>query len=71
MHIKLASPRAAQLSSIFKIGKSVKLHILEGLELRMHYWEDREEKKAQHPAGFEPTTSLLQGVRSNLPLCSN
>ena len=33
------------------------MYLLEGPELRMHYWEDREEKKkAQDPAGFEPTT---------------
>ena len=33
-------------------------------ELRKHYWEDRENKKALHPAGFEPTTCLLQGLHS-------
>ena len=40
------------------------LPLLEGPELMTHNWEDREEKKAQHPAGFKPTTSLLWGVRS-------
>ena len=25
---------------------------------------DREDEKKQHPLGFEPTTSLLRGVRS-------
>ena len=38
-------------------GKSIVLHLLNGAELRTHYREDREEKKAQHPVGFEPTTS--------------
>ena len=41
------------------------LHLQEGPELRMHYWWDRGDKKAQHPAGFEPTTSLSWGVRSS------
>ena len=40
------------------------LHLLEGPELTRHHWEDGEEKKAQHLAGFEPTASLLHGVRS-------
>ena len=30
----------------------------------MHYWEDREEKKAQDPERFQPTTSLFWGMRS-------
>ena len=34
------------------------LHLLKGPELRMHYWEDSEKKKAQHLVVFEPTTSL-------------
>ena len=63
MLFNFALPKAAQLS-IFFVGKLVVLHLLEGPELRTHYWEDREEKKAQHPAGFEPTTSLLRGVLS-------
>ena len=43
------------------------LNVLEGPELR----EDREEKKAQqHPGGFEPMLSLLQGVRSTTGLQS-
>ena len=46
------------------MGKSVVLHLLKGPELRKHFWEDREEKKAQHPVGFEPTTSLLRGMHS-------
>ena len=46
MHIKLVSPQAAWLS-IFFVGKSVMLHLLEGPELRTRYWEDRKEKKAQ------------------------
>ena len=39
-------------------GKSIVLHLLKGAELKTHNREDREEKKAQHPMGFEPTTSL-------------
>ena len=52
----------------FFVGKSVVLLLLEGPELRAHYWEDWEEKKAHHPGGFEPTTSLLQGLRSTAVL---
>ena len=44
------------------------LYLLEGPELRMHDWKDREEKKAQRLAGFEPTTSLLLGMRSTAVL---
>ena len=51
------------------VGKSELLHLLEGPEFSTHNWEDREEKKAQHPVGFKPTTSLLQGVC--LMLCYN
>ena len=36
LHIKLAWPQAAWLS-IFFVGKSVVLHLLEGPELRMLY----------------------------------
>ena len=36
----------------------------------MHYWWDTEEKKAQHPAGFKPTTSLPWDVRSTAVLLS-
>ena len=43
--IRLASPQAAWLS-IFFVGNSVVLHLFEGPELRMHYREDREEKKS-------------------------
>ena len=51
---------------IFFVGKSVLLYLLERPELRMHYEEDREEKKkVLHPAGFEPTTSLFRGVLSS------
>ena len=60
--IKLALPQAAWLS-IFFVGKSVVLPVLEGPKLRTHFWEGREEKKAQH-LGFEPTTFPLQGVCS-------
>ena len=42
--------------------------LFEGPELRTHYWEDAEEKKAQHPAGFKPATSMLWGVRSTAVL---
>ena len=41
---------------------------LEGPELRTHYWEDGEETKSQHLAGFEPTTSLIRGVCSTAVL---
>ena len=57
------STQAAWLS-IFFVGKSAVLHLFEGRQLRTHYGEGREEKKAQHAAGFEPTTSLLRDVRS-------
>ena len=60
VNIKLASPQATKLS-LFFIEKYLVLHLLEGPELRVHH---RAEKKAQHPAGFEPTTSLLRVVRS-------
>ena len=40
------------------------LHLLEGPELSMHYREDSDENNARHTAGFEPTTSQLQGVCS-------
>ena len=49
-------------------GKSVVLHLLKGPELKMHYWEDREEKKSPHSEGFELTISLLWGVRSTAVL---
>ena len=62
LHLKLHS---LAYCYIFFIGKSVVLHPFEGPELRSYSWEDREEKKiAQHPAEFEPTTSLLRGVHS-------
>ena len=60
---------------IFLVGESVVLHLLEGPELRTHHTERIEKRKnAQRPAGFEPTTSLLRGVRSTavlqpLPRC--
>ena len=60
VNIKRASPQATQLS-LFFYGKILVLHLLQGPELRVHH---REEKKAQHPARFEPTTSLLRVVRS-------
>ena len=41
------------------------LCLFEGPELRKHYREDREEKKAQHQVEFKPMTSLLKGVRSS------
>ena len=44
------------------------LQLLEGPELRMQYWEDREDKRAQLRAGFEPRTSLLSGVLSTAVL---
>ena len=37
------------------------LHLCEGPELRTFFWEDWEEKKDQHPAGFGPTTSRVFG----------
>ena len=42
------------------------MHLLKVPELRMYYWEDGEEKKAQHPAGFEPTIYQLRGMRSTV-----
>ena len=53
---------------IFFVGKSVVLHLLERPDLRTHHWEDCVEKKAQHPSGFEPMTSLLRGVCSTAVL---
>ena len=44
------------------------LHLLEVPELRTHYWWNREEKIAQHQAGFKPTTSLSWGARSTTVL---
>ena len=74
MHIKLALPQAAwltyfwrKISSVAPIwGTCIKDTVLRG---------QRKEKKAQHPAGFKPTTSLLWGVHSTavlqpLPCCS-
>ena len=65
-HIKLALPQAAWLS-LFFVGKSVVL-LFEGPELRTQYLKDRKERKALHPAGFKPMTSLLQGVHSTTML---
>ena len=42
--IKLSSPQAAWLSIIF-VGKAIVLHLLDGPELRTHYWENRKERK--------------------------
>ena len=53
------------------IGKSVVLHLHEGLVLMTHYWNDREEKKkAQYPTGFEPTTSRVLLLSRVLYLCA-
>ena len=41
------------------------LHLHEGPELRTHFWWDREEKKAQYPAGFD-----LSAMRRALYLCA-
>ena len=57
---------AAQIT--YLIWKSGVFHVLEGPLLRTHYWDNREEKKAQHWAGFELTTCLLQGMRSTAVL---
>ena len=65
--IKIASPQAARIR-IFFIGKPVVWHLLEGSELRTHFWEDGKEKKAQHWAWFEPMTSLLWGMPSTAVL---
>ena len=55
VHIKLALPQAAQ-PGIHFFGKTVTLHLL----VETHYLQDREdEKKAQHSARFEPTTSRI------------
>ena len=42
------------------IGTPEVLHLNEGPELRTHYCWDREEIKAQHPAGFESTSSIIR-----------
>ena len=52
------------------IGKSVVLHLLGGPVLRTHHWEDREDKKVQYSAGFEPMSSLLQCMCSTAALQS-
>ena len=62
--LSYVSPQAARLSKLFLSEKSAVLHLLEGPELKTRNWVAREEKKAQHPARSEPTTSLLRGVRS-------
>ena len=61
MHIKLATPHAAQLSLFFITRKTEVLHLLMDLNLGCEEREKR--KKAQHLAGFKPTTSLLRGMR--------
>ena len=58
--MKIGLHQALRLSILLS-GKSVVLHLLEAPKLRKHYWEDREEKKAQHLADLNP---LLQGLRS-------
>ena len=68
VRIKLALPQAAQLSSIFEIGKSVVLHLCEGPLLRK--LGKRENKKGKHSAGYEPTTSEVLLRRRVLFCCA-
>ena len=49
--IKLASSQAAQ-PRLFFIGKSAVFHFLERSELRIHYREERGERKSPAPGGF-------------------
>ena len=63
MLIKIVLPQAAQLGINFLIGKSVMLRLLEGPVYGL-ITENRNRKKAKHPAGIRPMTSLLQGVGS-------
>ena len=61
VHNKLASPQAAKLSIHFFPGKSVVRDLIKDTPLidrEKNTEKEREEKKALHPAGFEPTTSL-------------
>ena len=46
------------------------LHLHEGPELTTHCRKNREEKKAQHPAGFEPTTLRVLLSRHVLHRCA-
>ena len=50
------------------VGKSVVLHLDKGSDLKMHYWCEREERKAHYLAGLEPMTSLLWGMCSTTVL---
>ena len=68
--IKYTLPQAAQLSIFYhwKIGSVAPPW---GTWLRKHYREI-ERKKAQHPAGFKPTTSWVFALESCAqPLCYN
>ena len=69
MHVKLASPQAAQPRLFFFLGKSVVLHLHEGPELRMHFWEDREGEKPSNRQDLKPQP--LCYAACTLPLCCN
>ena len=58
-------------------SKLLEKHLFEGPDYRTLYqfnmrWERKEETRAQHPAGFEPTTSWVSAPKAcALPLCYN
>ena len=58
----LFNPRILGLIGLKLLGLGYFFHLFEGPEFRTHYREDREEKRAQRPAGFKPPTFLLRGV---------
>ena len=61
--IKLLKPQAAQLGIFFFIGNTVMLWCASSRDLfKDTLLRIDGEKKALHPAGIKPTTSLLQGV---------
>ena len=63
----IASPQAARLS-IFFVGKSVLLYLLEEPELRMHYEEDREEERSPAPGRIRAHN--ISVLRCALFLCA-
>ena len=74
VHNKLASPQAAKLSIHFFPGKSVVRDLIKDTPLidrEKNTEKEIEEKKALHPAGFEPTISLSRGLCSTPALVNN
>ena len=67
-HIKLASHQAST-AKVISIGKSVVLHLLEGPELKKHYWDNREEEKASTGQHSNPHPLCYEAWA--LPLCYN